>query len=214
MTASAAVAPESVEQVQAIMRVCNEHRIPIFAFSTGKNLGYGGSAPIYKDSVVLDLKRMNRIIEVNDKKHYAIVEPGVTLFDLYRHIQEKGHRLSMEMMDPGLGQRHRQCLGPRLRPHHHLRARPLPRSVRHGGGAPHRGPAAHPARAPCQGRTCLRSSITASAPISTASSPNRTSAWSLKWASSCAQSMKPIAPAWSMCPSSRTCSGSSRWRPM
>ena len=103
LTAAAAVAPSSTEQVQAIMRVCNEHRIPIFAFSTGKNLGYGGSAPIYKGSLVLDLKRMNRIIEVHDKKHYAIVEPGVTLFDLYRHIQEKGYRLSMEMMDPAWG---------------------------------------------------------------------------------------------------------------
>ena len=103
LTASAAVAPNSTEQVQAIMRVCNEHRIPIFAFSTGKNLGYGGAAPIYKDSVVLDLKRMNRIIEVNPKKHYAIVEPGVTLFDLYREIQEKGYKLSMEMMDPAWG---------------------------------------------------------------------------------------------------------------
>ena len=103
LTASAAVAPTSTQQVQAIMKVCNEYRIPIFAFSTGKNLGYGGAAPIYNNSVVLDLKRMNRIIEVNDKKHYAIVEPGVTLFDLYRHIQEKGYKLSMEMMDPAWG---------------------------------------------------------------------------------------------------------------
>ena len=103
LTASAAVAPTSTKQVQAIMKVCNEYRVPIFAFSTGKNLGYGGAAPIYNNSVVLDLKRMNRIIEVNDKKHYAIVEPGVTLFDLYRHIQEKGYKLSMEMMDPAWG---------------------------------------------------------------------------------------------------------------
>jgi hypothetical protein len=34
--------------------------------------------------VVLDLKRMNRILEVNDRKHYAPVEPGVSYFDLYQ----------------------------------------------------------------------------------------------------------------------------------
>ena len=101
--ASGAIAPETAEQVQEIMRVCNAYKIPIFAFSTGKNLGYGGAAPVYSGSMVLDLKRMNKIIDVNEKNHTAIVEPGVTLFDLYRHIQEKGYKLSIEMMDPAWG---------------------------------------------------------------------------------------------------------------
>ena len=39
--------------------------------------------------VVLDLKRMNRILEVNEENAYALVEPGVSYFDLYRYIQEK-----------------------------------------------------------------------------------------------------------------------------
>src|SRR2546423_866295 len=65
-TASAAVAPDSVEQVQAIVRIANRVGIPLYTISTGKNLGYGGSAPAYSGSVVLDLKRMNRILEVND----------------------------------------------------------------------------------------------------------------------------------------------------
>ena len=41
--ASAAVAPDSVEQVQQIVRIANEHGIPIYPISTGRNLGYGGS---------------------------------------------------------------------------------------------------------------------------------------------------------------------------
>jgi len=75
---SAAVAPVSVVQVQAIVRIANAHKIPLWTISTGRNLGYGGSAPAYSGSVVVDLKRMNRIIEVNDKTHYAVVEPGVS----------------------------------------------------------------------------------------------------------------------------------------
>ena len=42
---SAAVAPETTEQVQEIMRVANEYKIPMYPISTGKNLGYGGPAP-------------------------------------------------------------------------------------------------------------------------------------------------------------------------
>src|SRR5580693_5380124 len=75
--ASAAVAPASVEQVQAIVRIANKHRVPIYAISTGKNLTYGGSAPNYTGSVVLDLKRMNKVLEVDDKRNFALVEPGV-----------------------------------------------------------------------------------------------------------------------------------------
>ena len=41
--ASAAVAPASVEEVQKVVRIANEHRIPIYPISTGRNLGYGGS---------------------------------------------------------------------------------------------------------------------------------------------------------------------------
>src|SRR6516165_1878607 len=73
------------------------------AVSTGKNLGYGGAAPVYSGSVVLDLKRMNRILEVNEENAYALVEPGVSYFDLYRYIQEKGLKLWVDVPDPGWG---------------------------------------------------------------------------------------------------------------
>src|SRR5262245_51225054 len=76
LLASAAVAPASVEEVQQVVRVANQYRIPLYPISTGKNLGYGGSAPSYTGSVVLDLKRMNRILEVDDRRHFAVVEPG------------------------------------------------------------------------------------------------------------------------------------------
>jgi 4-cresol dehydrogenase (hydroxylating) len=101
--ASAAIAPESAEQVQAVVRVANEFRVPLYSISTGRNLGYGGSAPVLSGSVVLDLKRMNRILEVNERNAYALVEPGVSYFDLYRHIQERGLKLWIDCPDPGWG---------------------------------------------------------------------------------------------------------------
>ena len=101
--ASAAVAPASVEQVQAIMRIANKFKIPIYPISTGRNLGYGGSAPNHTGSVVLDLKRMNRVLEVNEGNAYALVEPGVSYFDLYRHIEERKLKVWLDVPDPGWG---------------------------------------------------------------------------------------------------------------
>ena len=101
--ASAALAPDSVEQVQQIVRIANRFSIPLYTISTGRNLAYGGSAPVYSGSVVLDLKRMNRILEVNEENAYALVEPGVSYFDLYRHIRDKGLKLWIDCPDPGWG---------------------------------------------------------------------------------------------------------------
>jgi 4-cresol dehydrogenase (hydroxylating) len=100
---SAAVAPDNVEQVQKVVRIANAYKIPLWTISTGKNLGYGGSAPLLSGSVVLDLKRMNRILEVNDKNHYALVEPGVSYFDLYEYIQERKLKVRIDVPDPGWG---------------------------------------------------------------------------------------------------------------
>jgi (+)-pinoresinol hydroxylase len=100
---SGAIAPEGLEQVQAVVKIANKYKIPLWTISTGKNLGYGGSAPLLGGSMVLDLKRMNRVLEVNDKNHYALVEPGVSYFDLYRYIQDKGLKVWIDPPDPGWG---------------------------------------------------------------------------------------------------------------
>src|SRR5579862_9777858 len=100
---SAAVAPDSVEQVQAVVRAANKYKIPLWTISTGKNLAYGGSSPALSGCVMLDLKRMNRVLEVNDQNHYALVEPGVSYFDLYRYIQEHKLKVWIDPPDPGWG---------------------------------------------------------------------------------------------------------------
>ncbi len=101
--ASAAVAPESVEQVQSIVRTANRYKVPLYPISTGRNLGYGGSAPAYSGCVVVDLKRMNRILDVDEDNASCLVEPGVSYFDLYRHIEERGYKVWVDVPDPGWG---------------------------------------------------------------------------------------------------------------
>ncbi|KAM0387377.1 Vanillyl-alcohol oxidase [Fusarium culmorum] len=86
---SGAVRPASVEDVQQILRLANRLGIPLWTVSRGRNLGYGGSSPAVPGSVVLDLHRMNRVIEVSEADGYAIVEPGVSFFDLYEEIKRR-----------------------------------------------------------------------------------------------------------------------------
>ena len=98
---SAVVRPGSVEEIQAVLRIANAHRLPLWTVSRGRNLGYGGTAPRVRGSVVLELSRMNRVLEVDEELGYALIEPGVSFFDLYEHLRANGHRLWMSV--PGLG---------------------------------------------------------------------------------------------------------------
>ncbi len=100
---AAALLPGSVEELQAILAIAREHRVPLWSVSTGKNLGYGGAAPRVSGSVVVDLQRMNRILEVNEEMGYAVVEPGVRFLDLYEYLQNRGYRLMMSVPDIGWG---------------------------------------------------------------------------------------------------------------
>lgn len=76
-----------------MLKIFNSSNIPVWVVSRGKNLAYGGAAPVVPGSVILDLHRINKIIEVNDKLAYAVVEPGVTFTDLYNHIAR--HKLKV-----------------------------------------------------------------------------------------------------------------------
>ncbi|MDZ5456230.1 FAD-binding oxidoreductase [Azohydromonas lata] len=97
---SAVLLASSVEEVQGVVRVCNEHRIPVWTISTGRNFGYGSAAPGERGQVVLDLRRMNRILHVDPDLCTALVEPGVTYQQLYDYIQEKKLPLMLSFPAP------------------------------------------------------------------------------------------------------------------
>ena len=56
-----------------------------------------------RGSVVVNLRRMNRVLEIDEELGYAVVEPGVRWFDLYEAIQAGGHRLMLSCADLGWG---------------------------------------------------------------------------------------------------------------
>lgn len=63
--ASCAIYATEVGQIQDILKVANETLVPVHTVSIGRNLGYGGAAPRLRGTAVLDLSKMNKIIEVN-----------------------------------------------------------------------------------------------------------------------------------------------------
>ncbi|HXX71458.1 MAG TPA: FAD-binding oxidoreductase [Candidatus Acidoferrum sp.] len=94
---SAAVGPQSVEEVRAIVRIANEYKVPLWPISRGKNLGYGAAAPCLTGTVVVDLGRMNKILEVNERFGYCLIEPGVGFFDLFNYLQANNIKLWMSV---------------------------------------------------------------------------------------------------------------------
>lgn len=79
--------PSTSEQVQAIVGIARAHHVPLYPVSTGKNWGVGSRQPVNDGCVLLDLSGMRRIREVNERRGYAIVEPGVTQTDLVKALR-------------------------------------------------------------------------------------------------------------------------------
>ena len=96
-----AVCPASVEEVQAILKIANQYRQPLWPVSTGKNMGYGSTTTAAPGQVVLDLKRMNRILSVDAELCTALVEPGVTYQQLRDYLDE--HHIPLWIDVPTVG---------------------------------------------------------------------------------------------------------------
>lgn len=86
---AAALRPASREEVLRVVRIASQYRVPLHPISRGQNWGYGGPLPPKDGMVILDLSRLNRILEVNTELAYAVIEPGVSQQQLYDYLQEQ-----------------------------------------------------------------------------------------------------------------------------
>jgi glycolate oxidase len=83
----AVVLPGSAEEVQKIIKLCNRRGIKAKASSTG----YGPqNAPGSKGTILLDMRRMNRILELDEKNMYAVVEPYVSFAQVQAEAMKRG----------------------------------------------------------------------------------------------------------------------------
>lgn len=84
--------PETTGQVQDCLRIANRYRVPVYPVSTGKNWGYTSGAPT-SDAVLLNLSRMDRILDFNEELGYVTIEPGVTQGQLYEFLRSRNSKL-------------------------------------------------------------------------------------------------------------------------
>ncbi|MCX8023555.1 MAG: FAD-binding protein [Syntrophorhabdaceae bacterium] len=82
------VRPTNTEQVQEVMRYANREKIPVVPRGAGS--GMCGQVTPIMGGIVLDMKGMNRILEINVKDGYCRVEPGVVDDDLNRALKPYG----------------------------------------------------------------------------------------------------------------------------
>ena len=101
--ASAVVEPSCLDQVRDIVRIATEHSLTLWPFSQGRNNAYGGCAPRTSGTVLVSLRRMNRILDVDERRATALVEPGVRFSDMYAYLRDRGHRLWSSAPDLGWG---------------------------------------------------------------------------------------------------------------
>ncbi len=80
--------PGSVEEVRAVVRVCNEERIPFVARGAGTGLS-GGALPV-AEGIVISLARLTRILEIDVVRGYVVVEPGVANLDVTHAVADAG----------------------------------------------------------------------------------------------------------------------------
>jgi glycolate oxidase len=93
------VFPDSAEQVSAIVRVCNELDVPFVPRGAGTSLA-GGCLPV-GGGVMIPLARMKRILEVNTRDRYAVVEPGVVNLWLTNQLNHHGFHFAPDPSSQG-----------------------------------------------------------------------------------------------------------------
>lgn len=89
--------PGNLEELSSVLKICRREKLPVYTFSKGLNWGLGSKLPPQDGCLLIELSRMNRILEINEKFHYAIVEPGVSQGELSAEIRRRGLKLMLNV---------------------------------------------------------------------------------------------------------------------
>ncbi|MCP4441653.1 MAG: FAD-binding oxidoreductase, partial [Aureispira sp.] len=92
----AVVYPQTTEEVSQCMKIANIYNIEVYAISRGKNYGLGSKLPPKGKCILMELSRMNKILELNEELAYVVLEPGVSFDQLHKFLEEKDSNLMMD----------------------------------------------------------------------------------------------------------------------
>lgn len=94
------VRPESTDEIQEIVRIANRFKTPIIPRGAGCDLS-GGAKPIEEGGIVLDLTRMNKVVDLDEEAMLVTAECGITWGELNAFLMKKGFYTGT--MGPGSG---------------------------------------------------------------------------------------------------------------
>jgi len=83
-----AVAIENKQEICQVLQVAQKYNVPVYPISTGKNWGYGTGNPVQDGCILLDLSRLNKILDFNPQLATVRVEPGVTQAQLFDFMKQ------------------------------------------------------------------------------------------------------------------------------
>lgn len=87
------VRPADRAEVEECVRVANQFRTPIYPVSRGRNWGLGSRVPVQSGNAVLDLSRLDRIVDFDEKLAYITVEPGTTFQQVHEFLRDQDSSL-------------------------------------------------------------------------------------------------------------------------
>jgi alkyldihydroxyacetonephosphate synthase len=85
------VQPGTVEEVSEVIKLANVYRIPVVPYGGGSG-SQGGIMPVY-GGITLDVKRLNRIIEINEMSQTVTAEAGINGYELEQALNQAGYTL-------------------------------------------------------------------------------------------------------------------------
>ncbi len=91
------VVPKTVEEIQKIVRLAAREKVPLVPMGAGMSLS--GLVIPQRGGIVIDMKRMNRILEVQEKARYAIIEGGTSTGGLKAYLDKNHPRLRYSIPD-------------------------------------------------------------------------------------------------------------------
>ena len=83
--------PKNEEEVVKIVKYASQRKIPIIAWGYGTSVT--GATACDKNCILIDMSKMNKILEINEIDWYVRVQPGVKLIDLFEELEKKGFML-------------------------------------------------------------------------------------------------------------------------
>ena len=81
--------PETVEQISEILKYANKEKLPVIPYSEGSGV-VGGSIAL-RGGIILDMKKFNKIIDINDKDLTVTAQAGINGMNLERFLNDKGY---------------------------------------------------------------------------------------------------------------------------